>query len=262
MKIPPRPLALLSGLFLTCSAHADLLVYYPFDIESGSVVANRGTQIDGTLSGGATYGPSQSPAYGSAFVGNRTGTNDGHVMTGLTGNDLGMGAGGVYTAMAWVSWAGASGAIDQMVFGQDDGNPTGNAAQLHHGIRTDSAANVHFGHWGNDLNDAGTVPGDGTWTHLAWQYDGTDAVVFVNGVESAREPVGALNSGGLAGHDRKHILGDFFGQLRIARSPESAGVNQTAQARHQIGEDPLVAARRHEFPEELGWFGVVDGLFH
>ena len=33
---------------------------------------------------------------------------------------------------------------------------------------------------------AGVVP-VGEWTHLAFQYDGTDKVVYLNGVESARE---------------------------------------------------------------------------
>ena len=83
--------------------------------------------------------------------------------------------------MAWVNWTGSGGNVDHMVFGQEDG--PGNAPMLHHGIRDDSPANVHYGGWGNDLNDAGTVvPGE--WTHLAFSYDGTDKVVFVNGVEN------------------------------------------------------------------------------
>ena len=73
-----------------------------------------------------------------------------------------------------------------MVFGQEDG--AGNNTQLHHGIRADSSPNnIHFGGWGGaaDISDAGAVPED-TWTHVAWQYDGTDKVVYVNGVETAR----------------------------------------------------------------------------
>ena len=147
MKALTFSLGLLAAL--TLIARADLLVYYPFNSENGTVVENTGTLADGTLNGGATYGPGKDASFGTAFVGNRTGADNAYIATGATGNDLGMGAGGVYTAMAWINWAGSSGHVDHMIFGQDDGNPTGNAAQLHHGIRDDSAPNnIHFGGWG------------------------------------------------------------------------------------------------------------------
>ncbi len=177
-------LASAANLLALGSSQAELLVYYPFDVESGTVVDNQGTQGNGVLVGGATYGASKDPTYGNAFYGNRAGANDAYVQTGLSGDALGFGAGGTYTAMAWINWSGASGNGDHMIFGQEDGN--GNNAQLHHGIRDDSAPlNVHFGGWGGaqDISDAGAVAPD-TWTHVAWQYDGTNKNVYVDGVLS------------------------------------------------------------------------------
>ena len=202
------------GLLFTGISSADLVIYYPFNTEAGTTVANNGNQEDGTLVGGATYGVSKDATFGQAFYGNRTGANDGYVQTGLTGTDLGMGPNSVYTAMAWVNWTGAEGQVDHMVFGQEDG--PGNSSQLHHGIRADSDANVHYGGWGNDLNDAGTAT-PGEWTHLAWSYDGTDKVVFVNGVETARQ-----NGGTMAGHALPVIVG---GHGRDAADPAGQSFN-------------------------------------
>ena len=201
-KLPPspsssvNPSALLRPiLFVICLANivlaplakAELLVFYRFETPNGGTVINDGILAGtGTIVGGATFGPSRHALYGSAFIGNRTGANDAHIETGLTGTQLGMGPGGVYTAMAWINWAGGSGHVDHMVFGQLDG--PGNGAQLHHGIRDDSAPNnIHFGGWGGpqDISDAGAVPAN-EWTHVTWQYDGTDKVTYVNGVEAAR----------------------------------------------------------------------------
>jgi hypothetical protein len=170
-----------------------LLVHYTFDDDTA---ANSGTGGDGTLVGGGTFGPGVS---GNAWQGNRTGANDGYIQTGLTGTALGMGPNSVYTAMAWVKWDGASGNVDHMVFGQEDG--PGNTAMLHHGIRADSESNAHYGGWGNDLGDAGVVP-VGEWTHLAFQFDGDDKVVFVNGVETERGG-GSTMSGHGHGCDRR-----------------------------------------------------------
>jgi hypothetical protein len=202
------------GLLFTGISSADLVIYYPFNTEAGTTVANNGNQEDGTLVGGATYGVSKDATFGQAFYGNRTGANDGYVQTGLTGTDLGMGPGSVYTAMAWVNWTGASGQVDHMVFGQEDG--PGNNSMLHHGIRADSDANAHYGGWGNDLNDAGTiVPGE--WTHVAWQFDGADKVVYVNGVETSR---GAGST--MAGHTLPVIVG---GHGRDAADPAGQSFN-------------------------------------
>ena len=203
-----------ANFFFTGNSSADLLIYYPFNNKNGSNVVNNGTQEDGTLVGGATYGASKDATFGQAFYGNRTGANDGYVQTGLTGTDLGMGPGSVYTAMAWVNWTGVSGQVDHMVFGQEDG--PGNNSMLHHGIRADSDANVHYGGWGNDLNDAGTAT-PGEWTHLAWSYDGTDKVVFVNGVETSRGAGGTM-----AGHALPVIVG---GHGRDAADPAGQSFN-------------------------------------
>ena len=175
------------SLFIASSAHAALLIHYTFD---GNDATNSGTLGNGNVVGGSAFGPSGAGAFaGNAWIGNRTGANDAYIQTTVDGNALGMGAGGIYTAMAWVYWDGVSGSNDHMVFGQEDG--AGNNAQLHHGIRSEgpdpNADNIHFGGWGGaqDISDAGTVAPT-TWTHVAWQYDGTDKVVYVNGVETAR----------------------------------------------------------------------------
>jgi hypothetical protein len=101
-----------------------------------------------------------------------------------------------------------------MIFGQEDG--PGNAAMLHHGIRADSESNAHYGGWGNDLGDAGVVP-VGEWTHLAFQFDGTDKVVYLNGVESAR---GAGST--MSGHAFPVIIG---GHGRDAADPAGQSFN-------------------------------------
>jgi hypothetical protein len=192
-----------------------LLLYYSFDVEDGVNVENTGTlETAGMISGGVTYGESKEPSFGTAFYGNRTGANDAYIQTGFTGTVLGLGPDSVYTAMAWVKWDGASGNVDHMVFGQEDG--PGNRAMLHHGIRADSENNVHYGGWGNDLGDAGVVP-VGEWTHLAFQFDGADKVVFVNGVETAR-------GGGstMSGHAMDVIIG---GHGRDAADPAGNSFN-------------------------------------
>ena len=211
----PRPLIISLLLFsLILPTSAELLVHYPFNDENGTIVANQGTQRNGTMVGGATYGGSKDTTFGQAFYGNRTGANDGYVQTGLAGTELGLGPGSVYTAMAWVNWSGPSGNVDHMVFGQEDG--PGNASQLHHGIRADSTANIHYGGWGNDLNDAGTVPIE-EWTHVAWSFDGTNKIVFVNGVETSR---GAGST--MAGHALPVIVG---GHGRDAADPAGQSFN-------------------------------------
>ena len=210
-------LAVFSAMALTAFSQQlpDPLLYYSFDVEDGVNVENAGTlQTAGMISGGVTYGESKEPSFGTAFYGNRTGANDAYIQTGFTGTVLGLGPDSVYTAMAWVNWDGASGNVDHMVFGQEDG--PGNAAMLHHGIRADSESNAHYGGWGNDLGDAGVVP-VGEWTHLAFQFDGADKVVFVNGVETAR-------GGGspMSGHAFPVIIG---GHGRDAADPAGQSFN-------------------------------------
>ena len=190
MKLPGKITAM-AALIAGTTANGALIVHYTFD---GSDAANSGTGGAGTVGGGSTFVASTAGTNaGQAWSGNRDGANDAFIGTGLSGTALGFGAGGVYTAMAWINWAGSDplgsggGRGDHMVFGQNDG--AGNNAQLHHGIRDDSAPNnIHFGGWGGpqDISDAGAVPGDGSWVHVAWQYDGTDKVVYVNGTEVTR----------------------------------------------------------------------------
>ena len=73
-----------------------------------------------------------------------------------------------------------------------------------------------YGGWGNDLGDAGVVP-VGEWTHLAFQFDGTDKVVYLNGVESAR---GAGSP--MSGHAFPVIIG---GHGRDAADPAGQSFN-------------------------------------
>ncbi len=156
-----------------------LVLYYPFDVQNGTVVENAGSGgTTGAILGGGTYTTGQSAAFGTAFLGNRTGGNEARVETGLTATQLGLLA--EYTAMAWVRWDGSSGDQDQMVFGQVGGNP-----QLHHGLRLNGGGtdDVHFGHWGNDVDNAGSVT-QGVWVHLAWSWDGLQGRTYVNGVEA------------------------------------------------------------------------------
>lgn len=190
----------------------ELLLYYSFDTENGTVVQNDGSLENGTAVGGMTYVDSRDETFGRAFVGNRAGANDAYVQTGLTGIDLGMGAssasGGVYTAMAWVNWNGTTslggGQGDHMIFGAEDG--PGNNAMLHLGIRDEAdGSHAHYGGWGNDLNNGGIVT-PGEWPHLTFQYDGTDKVIYVNGEETLRGAGGPLGSEALpvivGGHGR------------------------------------------------------------
>lgn len=212
-----NPSSTIFPLFLSLlifTVRADLLVHYTFNDLDGSIVMNKGSRENGTKVGGATYGEGKDATFGQAFYGNRTGANDGYIQTGLTGTELGMGPNSVYTAMAWVNWSGPRGNVDHMVFGQEDGS--GNGSQLHHGIRADSTANVHYGGWGNDLNDAGTVT-PGEWTHLAWSFDGNDKVVFVNGVETSRG-----NGSTMSGHALPVIIG---GHGRDAADPAGQSFN-------------------------------------
>ena len=191
------------------------ILYYSFNGKNESNIENFGSlSTGGTVAGGVTYVDSKDPSFGSAFYGNRNTDNDAYIQTGFSGTELALGPGSVYTAMAWIKWDGSGGNLDHMVFGQEDG--AGNAQMLHHGIRDDSPANVHYGGWGNDLNDAGTVPID-EWSHVAWQFDGADKVVYVNGVETAR------GSGStMAGHALPVIIG---GHGRDAADPAGQSFN-------------------------------------
>ncbi|MGI9240850.1 MAG: LamG-like jellyroll fold domain-containing protein, partial [Verrucomicrobiales bacterium] len=159
-----------------------LILHYTFDVQNGAVAANE-IGMDGTMSGGGSYVSSQT-GYGLAFQGNRSGPNTAKVGTNQSALELALG-GNAYTAMAWVYWAGASGGVDQMVFGMGSGV----LDQLHHGIRADENPNVdnlHFGHWGGDIGNAGGILPN-TWTHLTWSFDGDEGKVFINGVESATQ---------------------------------------------------------------------------
>ena len=63
----------------------------------------------------------------------------------------------------------------------------------------------------------GTVT-PGEWTHLAWSFDGTDKVVFVNGVETSRGNGGST----MAGHALPVIVG---GHGRDAADPAGQSFN-------------------------------------
>ncbi len=182
-----------------------LLLHYSFDTPSGATVTNAAGPVDGPLVGGATVVPGQA-GYGNALQGNRTGANTAAVDTNLSAVELAF-AGGAYTAMAWVYWAGESGGSDHMVFSQFVGSN-----MLHHGLRADGGDNIiHFGHWTDDIYDAGVVPPD-TWTHIAFSYDAAsspDARVYVNGALTGTGTTGPLDS---AHHGEPIAIGFMGGQ--------------------------------------------------
>ena len=223
------------------------ILYYSFNGKNESNIENFGSlSTGGTVAGGVTYVDSKDPSFGSAFYGNRNTDNDAYIQTGFSGTELALGPGSVYTAMAWIKWDGSGGNVDHMVFGQEDG--PGNAEMLHHGIRDDSPVNVHYGGWGNDISDAGTVPIE-EWTHVAWQFDGADKVVYVNGVETAR-------GGGstMAGHTLPVIIG---GHGRDAADPAGQSFNGAIDE-VKIFDEALTAAEIEASMIPLG-FDDPDG---
>lgn len=246
-------------LIVGSAANAALLVHYTFD---NNDAANSGTLADGTPVGGSSYFPSSAGALaGNAWQGNRTGDNDAYIQTGFSGTQLGFGAGSTYTAMAWVNWNGTTslggGQGDHMVFGAEDG--AGNNAQLHHGIRDEAdGSHAHYGGWGNDLNNGGIVT-PGEWTHLAFQYDGVDKVIYVNGVETLRGAGGTLGSEALP-----VIIG---GHGRDAADPAGMSFNGLIDD-VRIYDEPLtaaeiLAARNAVIPEpsSMGLLALTGLLF-
>jgi hypothetical protein len=129
--------------------------------------------------GGGYYTAGCDPTYGLALNCNRSGSGDVYVDTLQTCSALGFQSGSG-TWMAWVRWDGALGSEDHMIFG----NPT--ADSIHYGIRANGGGvnDAHFGTWGGDIGDAGTIP-IGTWTHMTFMQDGAVGRVFINGVQSA-----------------------------------------------------------------------------
>ena len=124
--------------------------------------------------------------FGKAWRGDRTDNTtdrgDAYVETTYNTTELGFGSEN-QTSMAWVYWEGHLGGggdnEDYMVFANDT------TASIHYGIRANGADvnvdNVHFGTWGGDINDAGTVPPN-TWTHVTWVWNSpTENTVYVNG---------------------------------------------------------------------------------
>lgn len=171
-----------------------ILLYYSFDNDEGTEVKNRGSLGDsGTLEGAATYIDSHHPLLGKAFKGNRTGANDAYVNTNFSGSRLGLGSQS-YTASALIRWDGVAGQEDHMVFGQ---LVDGGSAQLHHGLRVNNGGtnDGHFGHWGNDVTDTGSVT-PGVWHHIAFTYNDGRGAIHIDGMEAGSNNVGALTDNG------------------------------------------------------------------
>lgn len=171
-----------------------VLLHYSFDNDQGTEVINHGSlRSSGSLNGSATYVESHHPALGKAFMGNRTGANDAYVDTNHNGNQLGLG-GQDYTASALIRWDGPAGQEDHMIFGQ---LVDGTQAQLHHGLRVNNGGvnDGHFGHWGNDVNDTGTVQ-VGVWHHIAFTYKSGRAAIHIDGLEAGSGNVGSLTGNG------------------------------------------------------------------
>lgn len=193
------------------STPSSLILYYPFDDAGSDLVSNAAGVIDGKLLGGGSYVDSQ-PGFGKAFLGNRERANDAMIDTQQTARALSMER--RYTAMAWVRWDGVEGGEDHMVFGMN----VGLTDQIHHGLRANNdpeVDNLHFGHWGHDIDDAGTVSPH-EWTHLAFSFDGSTARTFINGVQTRSKNAGPPASGAkrlVIGYTSNFGAGSFHGAI-------------------------------------------------
>lgn len=77
-------------------------------------------------------------------------------------------------------------------------------------VTTTNKAGFHTNSSGGSIHDmSGSIDvADGSWRHVVWQYDGTDKVIYVDGIEDARvaNPHSGLAIG--SGVTRYGIIGD------------------------------------------------------
>ena len=96
------------------------------------------------------------------------------------------------TIEAWV-WNPSLAAEETILSWGKRGGPEGSNMSFNYGHHNDWGA---MGHWGpTDMGWGETDPAAGQWHHLAYTYDGTAQRVFVDGVQTAIEPIsrGSLN---------------------------------------------------------------------
>lgn len=182
----------LSGSLVAAAAPKPVL-YYDFEQQSGTTVANLGT-----MGGSGTF--VKTPLWvtgtpgvedgGLQFNGEAYATAS-YVDTGILAGDMGVhkpGAFAPFTMSAWIK--GGKPEIegttynDEFIFGQLAGDKV-----LHLGIRDQRP---HFGNWGDDLTASGFFMQTGTWYHVVWQLDENNVQrIFVNGkIQAIRQSVG------------------------------------------------------------------------
>ena len=220
----------LSLLVPAMSANAALLLHYDFNSLSGPLANGAGVpegqgslDSNGTvgLGGGgtitATNASPPAPGYGSYLDiqpadDAHEGTGAPHFSTNQTIASLVVAGNNDYTMGAWVNWDNSTG--DNMVFGGNSGDV------IHNGARD---ANVHSGHWGDDLQGGNNDPGN--WHHVVWT--NTAAGVGVGGVQEiwvdgvmVASGAGAGATGGYTNNTGEQLLigtsrngGSFRGQL-------------------------------------------------
>lgn len=183
---------------------ASLRGYWPMHEDSGTTLND--------LSGNANDGGINGPTLGITGILGTTGFSfDGsndycHLPTSYTTS----GEISQVTVTAWVnvpSAGGDWGIIDydrseyyNTAAGVPDGSNSGEGDFAYFGS-TDSGGTTHD-MWGN------TAIRDGSWHFLAWVYDGTDKIIYLDGTEDARasNPHGGSNLG--TGTDRFAIIGN------------------------------------------------------
>ena len=163
------PLVALAMFALAAPAQAELLLYYDFESDTGTSIANQGTLATaGTLSGpdATASGPVGGYTPGTARTFNGSSTR---IDTGITAVTMDVHQSANYTMAAWLRPLSNSG--DRFVFGSPSGN------FLHNGTRGDQ---YWQGHHGNDIG-GGDVDGIAldTWRHVTWRYEDGEQQIFV-----------------------------------------------------------------------------------
>ena len=167
--------AVLTSLSLTAHVGAQTpKVWYPFD---GSITDETGT-TGASISGSPGYGTDRQGGANSSYI--MDGATDYVTLTSATANnsaqDLGMK--GNFTAMAWMRPVDPD-TDDNMIFGINGGD----AGSIHYGIRSNTGGKPHMGMFGNDVQGS-FIFQPNNWYHVAYQYDGSSQIIYVNGIEN------------------------------------------------------------------------------
>jgi hypothetical protein len=180
-SINPTSFALVLCLILASMVQADLIGWWTFDEGSGTTAYDSsGNGHDGTLLGTGEWGPGPFGAAALEFGTDKcTGINCGVFdPTGGTPE---------FTLALWAYWDGTPGfsyhfltksngwAADTMMFQVElwaDDSREGYTERVGISYQGNSTASVPFG-----------VMPKNEWVHLAWTFDGTNATVYMNGID-------------------------------------------------------------------------------